>query len=297
MFLTNRNHGVKIRTDHPIMADRKSITLQIGDFWDKMSEGWRIIWGPHIHHGYYENNQSIPPLQAQEKLLVKLAELLEIPLKSNILDVGCGMGASSIYLAKKFQAIVTGITLSHKQVSMATQQCRSENITNAKFIIEDALSLNSFNDNSFDIVWSLESCEQFYDKGLFLQQAFRVLKPGGQLMIATWCSDRDEYSGVLARQYQKLCYAFDVPYMPTVERYRSLLESHHFHLINSFDWSTYVAKSWDVGISLVHMYSFLQIIMMSGWRGFRFAQQIKLMRDAFKEGRVKYGVFIAKKLR
>jgi tocopherol O-methyltransferase len=58
----------------------------------------------------------------------------------------------------------------------------------------------------------------------------------------------------------------------------------------------FVKKSWDVGVSLVNAYSFLQMIKMSGWRGFRFANQIKLMQEAFHQNRVQYGVFLATKI-
>ena len=133
------------------------------------------------------------------------------------------MGGTSIYLANKYQAIVTGITLSQKQVDLATQQAHSIKIQNVEFKIEDALSLASMANNSFDIIWSLESCEQFYDKHLFIQQAHRVLKPGGKLMLATWCSDKDEYINEFAKKYQQLCNAFDLPYMPTIKYYHELL--------------------------------------------------------------------------
>lgn len=286
-----------IRTDTPLLQDKYKIMHVIADFWDNISEGWREIWGPHIHHGYYENNQTITPLQAQEILIEKLSALLNITRESSILDAGCGMGGSSIYLAKKYAANVTGVTLSIKQAMMAANQCKLENIQHVNFKVEDALSLKSFEDNSMDIVWSLESCEQFYDKNLFIQQAYRVLKPGGKLMLATWCSDRNEYQGSMAKKYIKLCQAFDLPYMPSMAVYQELLKTNDFNILNAYDWSTCVKKSWDIGISLVNAYSLFKILKISGWRGLRFTNQIKLMRNAFAERRVKYGVFIASKMR
>lgn len=286
---------MKIRTDQPLMNDRLKITRIIANFWDKTSLAWRTIWGPHIHHGYFEDNHLLTPLEAQENLIEKLVQYLKINPESRILDVGCGMGGSSIYLAKKYQAEVTGITLSKKQIAIATQQSQAENIKTVTFEMDDALTLSKFADNSFDIVWSLESCEQFYDKDLFLRQALRVLKPGGQLMLATWCSDQDQYDGKLALQYKKLCKVFDVPYMPTIESYKRLLESAHFKVQHVFDWSSHVEKTWDVGISLLNAYSFLKLFLMVGWRAWIAFDQIKLMRDAFHRGNVRYGVFFAVK--
>lgn len=286
---------MQIRTDQPLFNDRSAINAIIAKFWDGISESWREIWGPHIHHGYYENNQSPTPLQAQEKLIQKLTELFVIPEQSYILDVGCGMGGSSIYLASQYQTHVTGITLSPKQVGIATQAAAAANIQHVKFEIGDALSLENQQSNSFDIVWSLESCEQFIDKNLFIQQALRVLKPGGKLMLATWCSDRESYAGKHAKQYKKLCHAFDLPYMPTIEHYRSLLQANGFSIECEFDWTKNVEKSWDIGILQIKNYSILKLLKLSGWRGFRFAQQVRLMRDAFRHQKIKYGVFVATK--
>lgn len=284
----------QLRTDQPLMGNRLKMTKTIAAFWDKVSEGWRTICGPHIHHGYYDN-ESISLLQAQENLIKKLAQELPSNPKMTILDVGCGMGGSSLYLAKHHQAIVTGITLSQQQVMLATQQAIKEQITTAFFKIEDALSLSSIADNSFDIVWSLESCEQFYDKALFIQQAYRVLKPGGKLILATWCSDRDVYVSKQAEKYRKLCYALDLPYMPTVVYYETHLTQHAFNLEKTLDWTNQVKKSWDIGLTLMNAYSFYELFKMIGWRAFRAAKQIQLMRDGFHENRIIYGVFIASK--
>ena len=114
-------------------------------------------------------------------------------------------------------------------------------------------------------------------------------------MLATWCSSQDEYEGKLAKQYQKLCLAFDLPYMPTIANYREMLSSQGFVIQSCQDWSQHVAKSWDIGVSLTNAYSFIQLLKMAGWRGLRFASQIKLMRDAFHQERVKYGVFLVVK--
>jgi len=281
-----------IRTDIPVMKDRSKITREIATFWNKTSEGFQTVWGPHIHHGYFEDHKETP-VEAQEKLIEKLVELLEISSPDKVLDVGCGMGSSSIYLANKFHVDVTGITLSPRQVEIATQAARKEQQDKVTFKVEDALSLASFADYSFDLVWSLESCEQFYDKSLFLQQAFRVLKPGGSLMLATWCSGADEYKGVEAKKYIKLCRAFQLPCMPTIMRYVQLLQQQGFVIKNVLNWSENVWESWKIGRDNMRAHSFFKIFELSGWQGLLFMKNAKLMQQGFEEGRIEYGVFSA----
>ncbi len=285
-----------IRTDYPILKNREKMNHTIADFWNKISDGWLKIWGPHIHHGYYESaTVELTPLQAQEHLIDKLAAELEIKPDSKILDVGCGMGGSSCYLAEHYDATVSGISLSTKQIAIAKEFAAKKSLKKVTFRIDDALSLNSFAHDSFDYIWSLESCEQFVDKRLFLERAYSKLAPGGKIMLATWCSSQEEFTHAQAKQYRRLCQAFDLPYMPTLNHYEHLLYQQGFTLLKKLDWTDHVKQSWEIGNKLVSAHSFLNLLRMGGLRGFRFAKQLNLMQAAFKEGRVKYGIFIATK--
>jgi len=284
----------KIRTDHAIGQDRSKITHDIALFWDKTSRAWHTIWGPHIHHGFFENDRETP-IEAQEKLIEKLLALLAVTRNDTILDVGCGVGGSSLYLAKKYGAAVIGVTLSRKQVDIATERAEQEAIDNVSFKIDDALSLKSVPDDAIDIVWSLESCEQFHDKELFIKQAFRVLKPGCTLILATWCSDADEYEGWQAKKYRRLCNALQLPYMPTIAHYVRMMQKQGFTISQALDWSAHVKRTWEVGLNSLRAYSFFQILRMSGWRGLRFRVQARMMQEGFDTGSVRYGVFLVHK--
>ena len=71
--------------------------------------------GERIHHGLWirgdESKQT-----AQVQLIEHLAQAAEIAPGARILDVGCGFGATSIYLARKVGAAATGIAISQVQV-------------------------------------------------------------------------------------------------------------------------------------------------------------------------------------
>ncbi len=291
----NMKSCLPVKTSIPLVTDRIKITRRISKFWDTISRGMEMAWGPHIHHGYYDGDEILTPVEAQEKLIDRLADMLKIIGGSTIADVGCGIGGSSIYLAGKYGAQVSGITLSPVQAVMARARAKALNTTGVTFMVEDALDMKSFKDGSFDIVWSLESCEQFFDKGRFLSEAGRILKENGQLMLATWCSGKDEYSGKEARAYKRITLAFDLPYMPSMEYYLTLLKERGFTVVSSFDWSDRVKKSWDIGISAVKAYSLLKILAVSGFRGLKFSRQIRLMQRGFRDSMVRYGVFICRK--
>lgn len=56
----------------------------------------------------------------------------------------------------------------------------------ASFQVADALQ-QPFEDNSFDLVWSMESGEHMPDKARFVGELARVCMPGGRIIIVTWC--------------------------------------------------------------------------------------------------------------
>ncbi len=85
----------------------------IQNHYDLSTLFYRLLWGPHIHHGYWNADES--PRIAQLQLTERLAEMAGIQDGEKIVDIGCGMGGSSVHLAKTRQCSVTGVTLSPVQ--------------------------------------------------------------------------------------------------------------------------------------------------------------------------------------
>ena len=81
--------------------------------------------GEHIHHGYFTS-----PSQTKESAQIALINLLlsqsQLPPDSSVLDVGCGLGGTSRYLARTLNCRVTGITISPSQVKLARELARQE---------------------------------------------------------------------------------------------------------------------------------------------------------------------------
>jgi tocopherol O-methyltransferase len=98
---------------------------------------YRLLWGRHIHHGLWEGSES--PAEAQLKLTQTLVREAGIRGGERVLDVGCGMGGSSIYLAKTLGCDVTGVTLSPVQRGWAAMAARLNGVgRKTRFLATDA---------------------------------------------------------------------------------------------------------------------------------------------------------------
>jgi ubiquinone/menaquinone biosynthesis C-methylase UbiE len=118
----------------------------------------------------------------------KLVNVLAVKKEWSLLDVGCGGGQSAIRLKELYPYLqLTGIDLSPDQIKRARQRTQQKELT-IKFEVADAQSL-PYPDASFDIVYSFGSAKHWPDPLMGFGECWRVLKPGGELLVADATSD------------------------------------------------------------------------------------------------------------
>ena len=100
----------------------------------------------------------------------------------NVLEVGSGAGDFSIHLSR-LGASVTGTDFSPKAVELSVAKAEAQN-SKARFVVADAQRL-PFADSTFDAILSCECLEHVPDPRLALAEMFRVLAPGGRLILTT----------------------------------------------------------------------------------------------------------------
>ena len=112
----------------------------------------------------------------------RLAELTHITRDTNVLNVGCGTGGNSCYLANRYGCTVTGIDISPHMIAQAKERAESLGLTDrTTFQVGDAYDLQ-FPEASFDAVLTV-FVSQFLDPAQAYPGFHRVLKPGGHLGI------------------------------------------------------------------------------------------------------------------
>ena len=113
-----------------------------------------------------------------------MMEAANIKSTDKVLDAGCGIGGSSIFLAEKIGCNVTGISLSEKQINKAKELAIKKKVEDKVDFKVMNYCATDFPDESFDIVWGCESICYADDKEQFIKEACRLLKPGGRLVVA-----------------------------------------------------------------------------------------------------------------
>ncbi|MCC3407552.1 MAG: methyltransferase domain-containing protein [Microcoleus sp. PH2017_10_PVI_O_A] len=310
---------------------------QIQQLYDASSGLWEQVWGEHMHHGYYgpDGNLKKERRQAQIDLIEELLGWARVPTEQalsepyRILDVGCGIGGSTLYLTEKFGSIAqnnlksdggvepdfsrsgqpnqagdrvtaTGITLSPVQANRAKERAKIAGLeSNVNFLVADALNM-PFPDESFDLVWSLESGEHMPDKIKFLQECCRVLKPGGTLILATWChrplgETAGELTDAERRELAEIYRVYALPYVISLPEYEEIVRSLPLTSIRSADWSKAVAPFWDVVIDSAFTPSAIWGLLTSGWTTIQAALALGLMSRGYESGLIRFGLICAVK--
>lgn len=286
-------------TTAPQQITPQQLYRNIQEFYDASSGLWESVWGEHMHHGYYgpEGNLKKDRRQAQIDLIEELLNWSEVDQATEILDVGCGIGGSTLHLARQFNANATGITLSPKQAQRARQRAAAAGIAyKANFQVANALEM-PFADNSFDLVWSLESGEHMPDKQQFMAECCRVLKPGGRLMMATWCH-RNGPPALTLQEEQLLKQVYDLFHLPHVislAEYEDIAKALPLEAVRSADWSKAVSPFWDVVIDSAINPQALVGLLSSGWTTLRGAFALEPMRKGLADGTITYGLISGQK--
>jgi MPBQ/MSBQ methyltransferase len=167
--------------------------------------------------------------EASENLVDALVGMIR-DNSGRILDVACGTGASTERLLQHYPpANIVGINISEKQLASCCHR-----VPGVRFYTMDATELK-FTDNSFENILCVEAAFHFDTREQFLLEVYRVLKPGGSLVL----------SDILLRSRWAAAAAKRIPlanFLPSVEAYWLSLERCGFEAVRIVETR---AESWE----------------------------------------------------
>jgi len=272
-------------------ADENLVTA-IRDHYDRISVFYRALWGEHIHHGFWEDGE--PPARAQVKLVEHLAGRAALRRGSRVLDVGCGIGGSAIWLARNLGCSVLGVTISPVQAEMATKKARAEGLDSLVcFEVEDANHLR-LDAESFDVVWVIECSEHLADKARFIDSCARVLRPGGVLALCAWLAADDLSAPGHARLVAEVCQGMLCPQLASRQDYTRWMWQSGFTRVEAEDITRNVEETWTRCAAIASRPEIKALLHVFDEPTRRFVEAFTAIQQAYAEGAMTYGMFTAR---
>ena len=275
----------------------------IRSHYDLATPFYRLLWGPHIHHGLWDeetlstlataNAAPRSTRAAQLHLTNTLADLAGITGEERVLDVGCGMGGSSIHLAKARHCQVTGVTLSGVQRRWAAQSAWWQGVSRKVEFRRVDVEQETFPAASFDVVWSIECTEHLVDKRAFFAKVSQWVRPGGRVAICAWLAAEDADRLEKRRQVEQVCEAFLCPSLGSFTDYRGWMEEAGLEVDLSSDWTPRVLHTWEVCEQRVRAWRLDTLARLINPAQALFIDHFATLLHAYRSGAMQYGCFIA----
>ena len=160
---------------------------EIVSHYNQVTSFYKRFWNREknfaLHFGLFDSQHKTRK-QAILNSNETLAKIAGIKDGDKIVDAGCGVGASSIWLVKHFNVHVTGINIVPLHIQIANKAAEQEKLNDRVQFIEADYTKIPLADGSGDVFWAQDSSCHARDKEALIKEAYRLLKPGGRLIIS-----------------------------------------------------------------------------------------------------------------
>ncbi|MGH3981133.1 MAG: methyltransferase domain-containing protein [Pseudonocardiaceae bacterium] len=164
---------------------------------------YAVVWGGEdIHVGMYAD-ESEEISAASRRTVETMADFGDLSRESTVLDLGAGYGGAARYLASTYGCRITCLNLSEVENARNRRLNVEQGLEKLIEVVDGSFEDVPFQDNAFDVVWSQDSLLHSGDRARVLEEAVRVLRPGGQMIftdpMATDSASKEDLKPILQR--------------------------------------------------------------------------------------------------
>ena len=141
-----------------------------------------LLWGAK-HFGYYPKDKKVSEKEAQVLMHDLIGKKLNLKNSMKVLDAGCGQGVVSTYLAKKFGCRIEGITMVNFEIEVANKLAEEIGVSDkVNYSLMDYSNME-FENNTFDVIYTIETLCHSTDIKKTLKEFYRVLRKNGSIAL------------------------------------------------------------------------------------------------------------------
>jgi len=164
---------------------------------------------------------------ATEQLADKL-EGLGVDSSWHVLDVCCGWGVPTRYVADRLGCRITGVDITQRSIDFAKKVTEGTDVEPLITYKQGSALELPIEAGAVDLVWSQDGFCHIPNRPRVLAECFRVLRPGGYLVFTDWM--RGDF--ITPEEFDAFCKAWSFPGVETSESYRKLLTAAAFEIVS-----------------------------------------------------------------
>ncbi|MER5261480.1 methyltransferase domain-containing protein [Actinosynnema sp. NPDC002837] len=213
---------------------------EVGGIYDGMSDLVEIYHG-NIHLGYWTGDDDPATLaDALDRMTDLVAGTLALAPGQHLVDVGCGVGMPAIRIATRFGARVTGITNSAWHAGETARRAAAAGVADLVTARQGDAEALPFPDAAFDAVLAFDSLPNAVDKGRWLREMSRVLRPGGRFAVTEYTAE-----AALTPADREVLATHAIFDPPTASALCALVADAGLVVDERQDWGTRVRRTYD----------------------------------------------------
>ena len=178
--------------------------------------------GNMLNFGYWHKDDT-SPIDAQNRLCTKIAQLTELDSTNTLLDVGSGLSSPSMMWSRLYPSIsILCLNINYNQLQLAKQTLNKNRVNSMINVINSTATKFPLHSNSMERIIALESAQHFKPFHNFISESYRVLKNDGILTFAIPVTTKNSNMklGILSLTWSSKHYSENFVISKTCEKFR-----------------------------------------------------------------------------